>query len=203
MSIRGKEIVRTLLIILVASLLVLMPVGARADFACSLPSSGDASRTLAPSQELATEKPLTPRVALEQIARPLDAPNGLALPLANAAEFPADEGAAVLTLPPAPSSLVLALTALAGIGAFNAGRSVRMPHLVDLPAWYHADAVQVGHVTPFDIACGAAALTPCVFESPSDLTPRALCRIPREPVSRPCYQFFLLIESPRGPPSCA
>jgi hypothetical protein len=107
----------------------------------------------------------------------------------------------VTELPPPPSSLALVLSGLASFVALPGLRSLRRLHLGHLPDWYHADAVQVGHTTPLSIDFDHAALPACVFELPSDLRPQVSYRIPREPVSRLCSQFFLLIESPRGPPS--
>jgi len=65
-------------------------------------------------------------------------------------------------LPPPPSSLALALTALAGFGTLHAGRSIRKIHLSQLPDWYHAECVrQVGHATPLELtATGALVRRP-------------------------------------------
>ena len=110
-------------------------------------------------------------------------------------------GSEIRQVPPPPSSAALALCALATLGAYQGGRSLRRVHFVSgIPEWYHhGGPVQVGHATPFDLESGA--LPVCVFEQPSDLRPNHSYRIPREHHSRLCPQFFLLIEAPRGPPN--
>ena len=110
-------------------------------------------------------------------------------------------GSEIRQVPPPPSSAALALCALATLGAYQGGRSVRRMHFVSgIPEWYHyGGPAQVGHARPFDLESGA--LPVCVFEEPSDLRPGHSYRIPREHRSRLCPQFFLLIEAPRGPPS--
>lgn len=100
-------------------------------------------------------------------------------------------------LPPGPSSMALGLGALGCLGAYQLGRSVKKIQLGVLPGWYHTDAIQVGHVTPFDLDFGALPI--CVFEVPV-IRPAFADRIPRELRSRLRSQFFLLLESPRGPP---
>ena len=102
-------------------------------------------------------------------------------------------------LPSGPSSLALGLGALGCLGAYQLGRSVKNIHLGALPDWYHPDAVQIGHVTPLPLDFGA--LPVCVFDQPV-ARPAFAYRIPREVRSRLRSYFSLLIESPRGPPSC-
>lgn len=108
--------------------------------------------------------------------------------------------ASVTDLPPAPSSLALVLSALASFGAYQGVRSLKRLHLGALPDWYHADAVQIGHVTPLQLEFDHSALPVCAFASPSDLRPQVSYRIPREPRSRLRSHFFLLPQSPRAPP---
>jgi hypothetical protein len=105
----------------------------------------------------------------------------------------------VRTLPPAPDSAALCLSALAGFGVWQLGRSARKLHFGALPSWYHADVVQVGHSTPLDLEFSLAAMPACAFDAPAP-QPAFAYRIPRELRSRLRSQFFLLVESPRGPP---
>ena len=101
-------------------------------------------------------------------------------------------------LPPGPGSLALGLGALGCLGAYQFGRSVKKINFGALPAWYHSDAIQVGHITPLSL--DFSALPACVFDEPV-VVPAITSRIPRELRSRSHSQFLLLIESPRGPPN--
>ena len=158
--------------------------------------------TCGSSQQLAT----TAACSLDQInwllPGSLGSLPGVAVP---ADVLPAAEqqvsGSEIRQVPPPPSSAALALAALATLGAYQGGRSVRRMHFVSgIPEWYHhGGPVQIGHATPFEL--GSAALPICAFEEPSDLRPNHSYRIPREHRSRLCPQFFLLIVSPRAPPS--
>ena len=106
----------------------------------------------------------------------------------------------VLQLPAAPGSTQLFLSALMSVGLWQAGRSIKHIHVGHLPDWYHTGAVQVGHVTPFDLEF--SALPVCIFEEPV-AQPVFVYRIPRERCSQLVSQFFLFVESPRGPPALA
>ncbi len=108
--------------------------------------------------------------------------------------------ASVTDLPPAPSSLALVLSALASFGAYQGIRSLKRLHLGALPDWYHADAVQIGHVTPLQLEFDYSALPVCAFGSPSDLRPHVSYRIPREPRSRLPREPELVVSGPRAPP---
>ncbi len=118
------------------------------------------------------------------------------------AELPATKGEcakdAVQQVPPAPSSLALSLSALAGIGVIRAGRSLRKFHLGPLPDWYHTGApLQIGHATVFDLAM--TALPVRLFDRPTidpecshfSFVPRVLGR---------ALSGFLVRIAPRGPP---
>ncbi len=126
---------------------------------------------------------------------------GVALPIGPVlpvAEAPKDSG--VTPLPAGPNGLALGLSALTSLAAVQACRSLRKLHLSALPEWYHTGGpMQVGHATPYQL--DHAPLAVCDFEQPSDLRPGISYRIPRELRSRLRSQFFLLVESPRGPPS--
>lgn len=119
--------------------------------------------------------------------------------LAPPAPAVADE--ATTDLPPPPSSLALALSGIAGLGAYQAGRSIRKLHISHLPEWYHADATQVGHVTPLQLEFDYSALPVCVFADPSDLGRGFSYRIPREHRSRFVSEAFIPVTAPRAPPT--
>ncbi len=123
---------------------------------------------------------------------------GLAQPTVALPSDVAPADASLRELPPAPSSMALVLSALAMLGAYQGVRSVKRLHLNFTPDWYHTGGpAQIGHATPFDLDC--SALPPCVFDAPVAM-PAFTYRIPRELGSRLRSQYFLLIESPRGPP---
>jgi hypothetical protein len=68
----------------------------------------------------------------------------------------------VVDIPPAPGSLALALSALASLGLFQAGRALTRVELIGfVPEWYHTGGpVQVGYATPLDLDFGALAENP-------------------------------------------
>ena len=125
---------------------------------------------------------------------------GLAQPLVALPSESRPGDASLRELPPAPSSMALVLSALATLGAYQGVRSVKRLHLNFAPDWYHTGGpTQVGHATPFDLEFGGA-LPVSEFDKPVT-RPAFAYRIPREPRSRLRSQFFLLTESPRGPPN--
>lgn len=103
----------------------------------------------------------------------------------------------IADLPPPPSSLALGLTALAGLGAFQAGRSLRRLSWSQLPDWYHTDAPQVGHATPLDL--DNWDLPPCLLDEPIHL-PSTTIAFASEVVA--CWPSDLIppLAAPRGPP---
>jgi len=111
-------------------------------------------------------------------------------------------GEEVRELPPPPSSLALVLSGLASFGAYHGLRSLKRLQIGPLPDWYHADAVQVGHVTPLQPEFDWSALPACVFELPSDLRQQVSYRIPRENRSRHPSDNIIRLIAPRGPPLC-
>ena len=172
------------------------------------PGIGAARADLAPSSSAAPSARVASAAALAPDARAATSsdPIGWALNQrlpdgASDAPQKQDESQ-VVRLPDGPNALHLGLSALASMGAFHACRSLRKLHFGAAPDWYHTGAGQIGHATPFDLACGAAALPLCVFDEPAT-RPAFAYRIPREPCSRLRSHFLLLIESPRGPPTCA
>ncbi len=123
-----------------------------------------------------------------------------ALPVATASAGEEPAGPPVLReLPPAPSSVALVLSALASLGAWQGARSLKRLHLSFTPDWYHADAVQVAHVTPLQLEFDHSALPLCVFDEPV-AAPVLAYRLPRERCSRSQTQASLVTASPRGPP---
>jgi hypothetical protein len=130
-----------------------------------------------------------------------DRPNGR-LPLAQRGGpmAPRDmDSIEPMNLPAAPSSALLGLSALAGLGVWRLGRGATKLHWGAMPEWYHAGAPpKVGHVTCFDLQFDlgpalAAFLTPrSEPESSENLLPEAW-RLPRlQPLPRTL--------APRGPP---
>jgi hypothetical protein len=112
-------------------------------------------------------------------------------------------GGVACEVPTAPSSLALAASALASLGAFHGLRCLRKLNFAagSLPDWYHTGGpVQIGHATPFDLEFGALAV--CAFDEPVS-RPTMACRAPRAGRFRLRSQFSLLIESPRAPPAQA
>jgi len=107
-------------------------------------------------------------------------------------------------LPPSPDSATLCVSALAGFGLWQLGRSARKLHWGALPDWYHtAGPVQVGHATPLDLEFSLAALPACVFDAPV-VASRPAClseRLRDEPYKRLLSQTILLSADPRGPPT--
>lgn len=99
-------------------------------------------------------------------------------------------------VPPAPSSFALGLTALAGLGLYQAGRRVQ---LARLPEWYHTGGPQqVGYATP--LAIDSWELSGCSFAVPQPVIHRcvgfaveAMGLTPREVQPH--------VTAPRGPPA--
>jgi hypothetical protein len=89
------------------------------------------------------------------------------------------------------------LSALASLGAYRAGRSLRKLHLGTLPDWYHpGGAVQIGHATPLDLEFLAPPI--CAFAQPA--APPPLVR-PVWDVGWVCpAQCIQCTAVPRGPP---
>ena len=129
-------------------------------------------------------------------------PQGLfapAQPVVALPREPTPGDASLQELPPAPSSMALVLSALASLGAYQGVRSFKRMHLNFTPDWYHTGGpAQIGHATPFNLDFGA--LPVCIFDQPV-ARPAFAYRIPRELGSRLRSQFFLLVRSPRAPPT--
>jgi hypothetical protein len=125
----------------------------------------------------------------------------LAMPLRSVPRpTEADRESVATPLSPGPNGFALGLSALTSLAAFQACRSFRKLNLSTLPEWYHTGGpAQVGHATPYQL--DYVPLAVCDFEQPSDLRPGISYRIPRELRSRLLPQFFLIVESPRGPPA--
>jgi len=113
--------------------------------------------------------------------------------------FPVVKERMVSELPAPPSSLGLGLSALALLGAFQAGRSFKKLHIGALPEWYATNGpTQIGHATACDLEFGG--MPACVFDEPGDAAKVVVQRIPREPRSRCRFETFLWDLAPRGPP---
>lgn len=124
------------------------------------------------------------------------------LPPVAAEPAPRAPAAGVGELPPAPDSAALCLSALAGFGVWQLGRSARKLHLGALPDWYHTDAVQVGHATPLDLEFSLSAMPACVFDAPVAAIepPSRSAWLRNEPCKYVLSQTILLTADPRGPP---
>lgn len=98
-----------------------------------------------------------------------------------------------------PSSLLLGLTALAGMGLYHAGQSIRRVQGPLVAEWYHTGGPQqIGHATPLDL--DTLDLPPCVLdplvpqvESTTRFVPEAVLRIP--------FDILPLATAPRAPPA--
>lgn len=101
-------------------------------------------------------------------------------------------------LPPAPSSLTLGLTALAGLGLYQAGRSIRKFSISALPEWYHTGGPQqVGYATPLDIE--KWDIPACVLDVPAGSTAKLIRFVIEEADVIPDFHIPLCA-APRGPP---
>lgn len=98
-----------------------------------------------------------------------------------------------------PSSLLLGLTALAGLGLFQAGQTIRRVQGPLVAEWYHTGGpVQIGRATPLDL--NALDLPPCELDPlvpPIPGTPRAV----PEMVLRIPFELLPLTTAPRAPPA--
>lgn len=109
-------------------------------------------------------------------------------------------------LPAAPDSATLCLTALAGIGVWHLGRSVRKADYSALPEWYHTNAPrQIGYATPFELDCRLApsrtdvALRP---EPPQADSALLLWALDPQATLKPLLVLSSTAD-PRGPPAHA
>ncbi len=160
--------------------------------------------------------PATTSVAAPQVAPPPDRSLGEGVPWLLRTAFhplnPASSAAVTLDdpiarteqeLPPAPSSLKLALGALASLGAYWLGRHTR-PHVAALPDWYHSGGpVQVRHATPLSLDFRLSALPISPFAVPTASAPARppLRWLWLQPSIRVHLQeSLLLLVNPRGPP---
>ncbi len=198
--------------VLLIAALAALPVSAQAGFdarggeasvaaAAELPDSGGAERGERVPFAASLGGGLGELWTLEGLAA-WDRPNGR-LPLAerSGAAAPGQTYAIEPTeLPAAPSSALLGLSALAGLGVWRLGRGAARLQWGAAPDWYHAGAPpQIGHVTCFELQFDlgpalAAFLTPADAPQASEhFLPQAQ-RLPRlQPLPR--------ILAPRGPPA--
>lgn len=121
-------------------------------------------------------------------------PHPIALPQGQ----PPRGSATIRTLPPAPPSLMLTLSAFGGLAAWQLGRSARHVKLGHFPEWFHTGApARIGRTTVVDPTLApqpAAALdAPRSSHPPLPIFGLAEVRIPVSPRT-------LSPEQPRGPP---
>lgn len=111
---------------------------------------------------------------------------------------PAQNHPANIPLPPAPSSLVLAFGALAGMGGYQATRSIRRLTSGVVPDWYQTlGPQQVGRASVLELHSMSLAPAPrlaWVFP------PRADCALVTRRIERPPQMHFVSRLSPRAPP---
>lgn len=113
----------------------------------------------------------------------------------------AEQPPAVRSLPPAPGSLTLFLSALGGMGAWQLGRSARRFHLGFIPDWYHTGGpVQVGHVSAINPDLTAPAVINLFHEPAGEQPLRLLLR--RALPLRFRTQCTPALATPRAPPLC-
>ena len=108
----------------------------------------------------------------------------------------------VYELPPPPDNVMLALSGLLSIGAFNLARSYKKLGIGVLPEWYHdAGPAQISHAVPFDLDFSYLPL--CCFETPhSGVDERPfLSYLQREQTSRFRSHYFIPVTAPRSPPA--
>jgi hypothetical protein len=118
--------------------------------------------------------------------------------VSDTGEAAADSGEVVIQLPPAPSSVALAITGMLPMGAWQLVRSARKMHLGSLPDWYHASAPErIGHATLLDLQ--TTDLPVCVLEIPAPPEPR-FTGFDREAVGFPLLEYIPCATAPRGPP---
>ena len=171
-----------------AAAVIVAPGTAHADSLCESIANGNSRdrlddellATIAPwSQQIATLPPLESRIHTKAPAP------------------------GIIALPPDPSSASLFLSALAGVGVWQLGRSARKMNLGVLPEWYHAGAIQIGHSTPLDLDFSLSALPICLFTTPTDRgePEPGVSRQMVEPQDRIHSQCYLLATKPRGPPA--
>lgn len=98
-----------------------------------------------------------------------------------------------------PSSLLLGLTALAGVGLYHAGQSIRRVQAPLVADWYHTGGPQqIGHATPLDL--DTLDLPPCVLD-PLAHVPDCTTRFAFEADLRIPSEDLPHTTAPRGPPA--
>jgi len=108
------------------------------------------------------------------------------------------KSAVLQQLPEPPSSLMLGLTALAGLGLCHAGQTICKVHLPPVPNGYHAGGPQfVGHATPLDL--DSWDLPRCVFDEAASEVPQ-VSRFRVEAGFATPLQRLPLAAAPRAPP---
>ncbi len=109
-----------------------------------------------------------------------------------------DEPDALRQLPEAPSSLVLGLTALAGLGLYHAGQTIRKVQFAPAPDWYHTGGPQqIGHATPLDLDSWDLPL--CVLDEVTPEIPQII-RFREGAVLESPLNRLPVATAPRAPP---
>lgn len=187
----------------VFTVLALLLAAASATFADFAPlRSADAPEAAASSHAAPAPTPAELTWLVDAATRRLfDVPSAVAPSDAFDASWsgPPSREPKVETLPAAPSSFSLGLTALLGLGAYQATRSLRKLNLGSLPEWYHSGGPQqIGHATPYDLDGPPVAV--CVLDTPAWSTGLnvTVSRLADRILSPP--HRVLAVTAPRGPP---
>ncbi len=117
------------------------------------------------------------------------------------AERGADASGELSELPPAPSSLALGLTALAGLSLYQVRQALRRGQLAAPAEWYHTGGPQqIGHTTPFDPDRNDTQQLPaCLFDEVV-ATVGVVPSYSRGPDRVLAGVLLALASAPRGPP---
>lgn len=104
-------------------------------------------------------------------------------------------------VPPPPSSFLISVASLVGLGVFASGRYAA-GSIAALPDWYHDGGVQqVGYATPFPLDVTLWSPVACRFGSPIPPPPAApISRIDSESLEKLRDSFRAPSQSPRSPP---
>ncbi|MHC4716799.1 MAG: hypothetical protein ACYS5V_07510 [Planctomycetota bacterium] len=110
-----------------------------------------------------------------------------------------EAGDNVRVLPPAPSSILLSLTAFGSLAVWQLGRSARHARLGHVPEWFHTGApARIGRATILELNVGPQPAA--CFEPPGGGDPPSCRTFGLAEVVIPISPRILSPEQPRGPP---
>jgi len=106
----------------------------------------------------------------------------------------------IRSLPPAPGSASLFLSAVIMVGGWHLARSSKDLHLGAMPEWYHTGGPnQIGSATPLDLQFAPVAA--CCFERPTVAIPVIRFRYLSLDYPHPVVREYLSPANPRSPPT--